>query len=112
MPTLLPIDSDNNPIPALRLKNGGAHSIAASGSSARNAVAFSSETDVVSIYATGPVYLKFGNSSVTATVTDHYYPEGVYYDFAVSGGDKTAQYTHLAVLAVGAACTVYVSEKE
>jgi hypothetical protein len=111
--TYLPTDQDQNPIPALRLKtSGGAHSLAATSSSARNSVAFSADTRVVSVYATGPVYLRFGGSSVTAANTDHYYPTGVYYDFAIGGGGKIAQTTYLAVLRVDTDCTVYVSEKE
>jgi hypothetical protein len=113
MTTLLPKDADDNIIPALRLRAGGAHSISATGSSARNSTAFSSETKVVSVYATGPVYLKFGSSSVTAANTDHYFPEGIYYDFAISGGDNKGPHnTHLAVLQAESACTVYISEKE
>jgi hypothetical protein len=114
MPTLLPKDADNNIIPALRLRGiGGAHSIAATITSARNSTAFNAETRVVSVYATGPVYLRFGSSSVTAAATDHYYPTGVYYDFAIGGGDvKGPRFTHLAVLRASADCTVYVSEKE
>ena len=114
MPTLLPKDADNNPIPALRLRGtGGAHTIGATATSARNSTAFNAETQVVSVFATGPVYLKFGTSSVTAANTDHYYPDGIYYDFAIGGGDiKGARYTHLAVLRVSGDCTVYVSEKE
>ena len=113
MTTLLPKDADNNIIPALRLKSGGAHVIAASASSARNSVAFSADTRVVSVYASGPVYLKFGPSTVTATNTDHYFPNGIYYDIAIGGGgSKGPQYTHLAVLRADGDCSVYVSEKE
>jgi hypothetical protein len=113
MPTLLPVDSDNHPIPAMRLKPGKAHEISATGASARNATAFESDTQVVSLYATGPVYVRFGASAVEAADTDHYFPEGVYYDFSVSGGDaKGPRFTHVAVLAAGDNCTVYVSEKE
>ena len=114
MPTLMPKDADNNVIPAMRLRgSGGAHAIAATATSARNSTAFNAETQVVSVYATGPVYLKFGGASVTSAATDHYFPDGVYYDFAIGGGDiKGARYTHLAVLRVSSDCTVYVSEKE
>lgn len=114
MTTLLPKDADNNVIPALRLRSsGGGHAIAATSVSARNMIAFSPETKVVSVYATGPVYLKFGGPGVTSSNTDHYFPAGVYYDFAISGGGaKGPHNTHLAVLAAGANGTVYVSEKE
>ena len=114
MTTLLPRDDDNNAIPAMRLRDNGSHMIAATASSARNAVPFASTTRVVSVFATGPVFLHFGKSDVTAANTDHYYPGGVYYDFALSGGvpGKSQHSTHLAVLAVGSNCTVYISEKE
>ncbi len=111
MTTKLPLDSNNNPIPALRLKSNAAHAVASSGTSARNTSAFSAETRVVSVYATQDVYLAFGGASVSATSGDHFFPAGVYYDFAI-GGDATGHYTHLAVLRVSADGYVYISEKE
>jgi hypothetical protein len=111
MPTLMPTDINDNAIPALRLRASGAHAIAAGATSARNTAAFNAETRVVSLYATVPVYVKFGNSAVTATASDHYYPAGLYYDFAV-GGDQSGHYTHVAVLRASSDGTVYVSEKE
>lgn len=110
--TSLPLDKNNNPMPALRLKNGGAHTISATASSARNATAFSADTKIVSLYATVPVYVRMGNSTVAATSADHYFPEGTYYDLAI-GAHAAAQYTHIAVLRVGSESgTVYISEKE
>ncbi len=111
MPTLLPQDSDSNIIPAMRLLPAGAHHISSSSSSARNSTNFNDGTRVVSVYATEAVYLKFGDSTVTATSSDHYYPGGVYYDFAI-GGDRTGHYTRLAVLRVASDGDVYISEKE
>lgn len=111
MSTFLPLDSNDVPMPALRLKNGGAHSINATSSSARNATALDAATRIVSVYAEQPIYVRFGDSAVTASATDHYFPAGVYYDFSV-GGDNMAHYTHVAVLAVSADGSVYISEKE
>ena len=111
MTTKLPLDSNNNPIPALRLKDGAAHSISSSASSERNSTAFDADTRVISIYATQDVYIAFGGASVTATTSDHFFPAGVYYDFAV-GGDGTGHYTHVAALRVSADGAVYISEKE
>ena len=109
--TTLPRDSDNTPIPALRLKFSGAHSINANAStSTRNATAFDEDTRVVSVYATAPVFIKFGNNAVTATASDHYFPAGLYFDFAI-GGDKTLHTPHLAVLTQSGTGTVYISEK-
>lgn len=113
MTTLLPKDADNNIIPALRLKSGGAHVISATATSAHNSVAFNDGTRVVSVYATGPVYLRFGDDEAEATSSDHYFPSGIYYDIAISGGgSKGPRHTHLAVLRADSNCTVYVSEKE
>ncbi len=112
MTTILPTDADDNPIPAVRLRSGGAHSIATSGASARNTVAFDEGTRIVSVYATQDVYIKFGGAGVTAADTDHFFPKGVYYDFAVGDGSRTAHYTHVAALQVSAGGTVYISEKE
>ena len=110
MPTLLPRDSDNNIIPAVRLKVGGAHSIAVTSSSARTGP-FSADTRIISLYATVPVYIKFGDSSVTATTSDHYFPSGVYCDFAIGGG-AVPQYGYIAALRVSTDGTIYISEKE
>ena len=112
MPTLLPRDSENNIIPAVRLKSDGAHSIAVTASSARNSVAFSDDTQIISLYASVPVHVKFGTSSVTAATSDHYFPAGTYYDFSIGGG-KVNHYTHVAVIRNGSTDgTVYISEKE
>lgn len=111
--TYLPLDDDQHPIPALRLKvMGGAHSIAATATSSRNTVAFATTTKVVSVYATGPVYLRFGGGAVTAVNTDHYFPAGLYYDFSIGGGGKIGQFSNVAVLRADTDCAVYVSEKE
>jgi len=112
MPTILPLDDDSNPIPAIRLKaGGGAHAISAGATTARNTTAFADETKVVSLYATVPVYVRFGGASVTATAADHYFPSGVYYDFSIGGG-AVPHYTHIAVLRVSGDGSVFVSEKE
>ncbi|MFP4098751.1 MAG: hypothetical protein ACLFP8_08930 [Alphaproteobacteria bacterium] len=110
MPTVLPQDSNDIPLPAMRLKTDRAHAVSVSTTSARNSAAFDTETRIVSLYATGPVYIKFGSSTVIATTSDHYFPEGFYYDVAI-GGDSTAQNTHIATLAVDYDCMLYISEK-
>jgi len=111
MTTLLPTDIDDNPIPAVRLCAGGAHAITTSGTTARNSTAFDAGTRIISLYATENVYIKFGGASVTAAATDHFFPKGVYYDFAI-GGDRTPHYTHVAALQVSTGGTLYISEKE
>ena len=112
MSTLMPRDDDSRVIPALRLKPGGAHAIPAGAASARNALPFAPDTRVVSVYATGPVYVRTGGADVTASAADHYFPEGVYYDLSI-GDALRERHTHIAVLRAGAAdCTLHVSEKE
>lgn len=110
--TVLPLDANKNPIPALRLKiTGGAHTITISGTSARNSTAFSATTRVISLYSTVDIYVRLGSSSVTAVNTDHFFPANIYYDIAV-GGDDTGHATHIAALQVSGGGMLYVSEKE
>lgn len=112
MTTILPKDDDNNPIPALRLRDGASHKITATSTSTTNSTDFNEDTKVVSVYATEDIYLEFGLSSITATNTSHFFPAGVYYDFAINNC-KHAKDTHIAVLKTGANnATVYISEKE
>lgn len=111
MTLFLPQDIDGNPVPAIRLKDGAAHTVSTSGTAVRNGTAFDSETRIISLYATEPVYIAFGDASVTASSADHYFPANTYYDFAI-GGDKVGQYTHVSAIAVSAAGVLYISEKE
>lgn len=107
----MPLDRDGNPIPALALKEDGAHTISVSATSARNAVAFNENTRVISVYATVDVYLKFSeDSTVTATSGDHFFPANTYYDIAI-GGNKTSHKPYLAALRVNSDGTLYISEK-
>lgn len=113
MTTLLPKDADNNAIPALRLRDGGAHTLSVTAVASANSVAFNEDTKVISIYATAPVYLKCGDNGVTATTSDHYFPGGVYYDIAIAGGaGKGAHSSYLSALRLDEDCTLYISEKE
>lgn len=113
MTTLLPKDADNNIIPALRLKDGGAHKITAAATANRNIIPFNSETKIISIYATVPIYIAFGGVDINASISDHFFPAGVYYDIAISGGSaKGSQKNYLSVLQVSDGGTVFISEKE
>lgn len=113
MTTLLPKDADNNTIPALRLRSGGAHVLNVTGANVRNNLAFNEETKVISVFATAPVYLAFGDASVTATPSDHYFPANTYYDVAIGGGaGKGAHNAYIAALRTSEDCTLYISEKE
>lgn len=109
--TTLPMDRDNNPIPALALNPNGAHIINVTSTSTRNITAFDGDTRVVSLYATDDVFIQFGDSTVTAGNTDHFLPKGLYYDFAI-GGDKVMHMSHIATITNDADCIVYISEKQ
>ncbi len=109
--TTLPMDRDNNPIPALGLNPNGAHIINSTNASTRNGTAFNTDTRVISIYATDDVFIQFGDLNVTATTADHFLPKGLYYDFAI-GGDKVMHMSHVATIANNTDCTVYISEKQ
>ena len=110
MTTLLPLDGNHTPLPALRLKNNGAHSINATDTAARNSIVFDADTQIVSVYASGPVFIRFGDSTVTASSADHYFPEGLYYDFSIGGG-AVAHASHISVIRANYDCEVFVSEK-
>lgn len=119
MPTLMPCDDNDKPIPALRLKPGGAHSADAASGSSRIGP-FAPDTRVVSIHPTVPVFIRTGDETVTAGPGDHYFPEGIYYDLSL-GAAAGGRHTHLAVTAADAGGsaggtpangTLYVSEKE
>ncbi len=113
MTTLLPKDADNNVIPALRLSDNGAHQITATGTAARNSTAFDETTKVISLYATSDVYIAFGDNTVTATTSDHFFPAGLYYDVAITAGNgKTAHNAYMSALRVQSDGVVYISEKE
>ena len=63
--TLLPVDSNDNVIPALALKPDGAKTVSAMTSiSTRNATPFDSATRVLSLYADVPVYIRFGEANI------------------------------------------------
>lgn len=110
MSTYLPLDERKNAIPALRMNGDKAHTISISSSSTRNSTAFDDQTHVISLYATEDIYLRFGDSSVTATSSDHFFPAGVYYDVSL-GDEANGHATHIAVLRVSGDGTLYISEK-
>ena len=110
MSTLLPTDANNFPIPALRLRTGGSHSLSVTATSARNATAFNAATRVIGIYATAPVFVRLCGDTVTAVNTDHYIPADTYMDIAVAGDDEQTA-THIAAIRASSDGTLYVSEK-
>lgn len=110
MTTLLPVDANNYPLPVLRLLSGGAKTITVTSASARTATAFDTETRVIGLYATTAMFVRFGNSSITAAATDHYLPADTYMDVSIAG-DEMQSFTHMAAIRAAADGTLYISEK-
>lgn len=108
--TMMPTDANSNPIPALRLRSGSAHSVAVTATSARNTTAFNTATRVIGLYATQPMFIRFGDNAVTAAATDHYLPADTYMDIAVAADDVQSA-THVAAVRAVADGTLYISEK-
>lgn len=112
MSTYLPTDSNDNPIPVMRLRPGAAHQIAAiTASSAKNTTAFDNNTRVISIYADTDIYVECGDNTVTATSSSHFFPAGLYYDVSIGEPSQSTR-NYIAVIAKSADGTVYISEKE
>ena len=109
MPTSLPIDSQGNAIPALRPRPGAAHEIAVTSTSARNTIAFADDTQIISVFASVPCKVALGDSSVSATTSDHFIPAGQYLFFSI-GMATRGQASHLAVIATDGDGTLYISE--
>ena len=108
----MPKDDSGEPIPCIKTKEGKAHKIAVSATSARNSTAFELTTTVISFYADTNVYFEFGNDSVEADNTCHYMPAGVYYNFSLNDRDREKKYTHIAVIRDTEDGNVFISECE
>ena len=106
--TTMPNDNLGRPIPTLGYVDGGAKTVAFTATSARNGTAISSDVRVVTLYATQPCYLRFGDNTSVATATDHYFPADTYYDVAL-GPDTKDRY--IAALRVSVDGTLYISER-
>lgn len=105
----LPLDAGGNPIPAVAIRPGGSHNITAGSATGTNTTPFRDDTVIVSVFVDGDdgVFMEFGDSSVEATSSSHFFPGKIYYDFALKKG-----WTHVAVLRADATDQeVYISEK-
>ncbi|MCG5244257.1 hypothetical protein [Azospirillum doebereinerae] len=113
MPTFLPRDEDFHPIPALRLKPGGAHALAVGDASARNAAAFSADTRVIAVHSDVPAFLRTGDAAVEAAASDHFLPAGTYLYLSVGESRRNGRHSHIAALAADQTPgTLHVSEME
>jgi hypothetical protein len=81
-----------------------AQRISASTTSARNATAFGKYNGKLLIYCDSELWYKLGNSTVTATNTDHHLPPGM--ALVMDRGESD----HLAVILGSGTATVYISE--
>jgi hypothetical protein len=110
MATMLPVDGDNNTIPVLSLRPGASQNVAVTASSARSATAFNTDTRVIGLYATVPMFIRLGDNTVTATTSDHYLPADTYMDVSVAANEKQ-KYTAIAAIRNSSDGTLYISEK-
>jgi hypothetical protein len=98
--TRLVRDDDLAPMPIMPW--GTVHNLSPTEASAvRNTTAISAECGVVSIVAIGgAAHFKQGDSSVVATVTDPYLPEGEWYELPVFEG---SQWSHVSIISASGA---------
>lgn len=108
--TLLPLDDNDNPIPALRYLEGGAHK--AEGAAAATAlIALDEDTELLSIKTTGEITVAFGDENVVADADDHGFLAGETDVIPVSDPFTGEQeYSHISIYFVDAG-KVYVSER-
>ena len=99
--TLLARDDDSMPIPVMPW--GTVHNLAPTEvAAARNALAISAHAGVVSIIAIGgPAHFRQGDSTVVATTSDPYLPEGVWHELPVYEGDEWSYVSMLAAAGAG-----------
>ena len=106
-----PSEVDGGIIQVMRVKSGGAHHIAISGTTNRNSSAFPTGSRVIEIYCDTACYWQTGDNTVTASSADHFLPAGHARVYSL-GGDKQTQHTHIAVIQALASGTLHVSELE
>lgn len=111
MPTFLPRDEDFAPIPALRLKSGGAHTIALSDTSTRTALPFDPRTRVIAVSTTAAAFIRTGDETVEAAESDHHLPAGIYLYLSL-GDDRRGAHTHIAALENEGGGILHISELE
>ncbi len=109
MPTSLPIDSQGIAIPALRPRPGHARELTITSNSTRIASPFATDTQVISLYATADAKIALGDSTIDATLSDHFIPAGQLLYIAIGNRMRTRA-SHLAVIATDGNGTLHISE--
>lgn len=109
--TLLARDGDGAPMPIMPW--GTVHSLAPTESTAdRNASAISAQCGVVSIIAIGgAAHFRQGDSSVVATTSDVYLPEGTWHELPVFEGDAFSYVSVIAAPGAGS-ITAQICERQ
>lgn len=107
----MPSDADGKPIPMLALRPGGAQTIAATDTTARNATGFPTNVSGVMVQNDVPVHLKFGDANVSASAADSYLAANSQVILSLGTEKVSGRFTHLAVLRNGDSNgNVFVSE--
>ncbi len=112
-------DNNGTPIPALTMREGGAHAVAFTAIAANNSTAFKDDTVIVSLFSTEPCFIKLSeNSGDNASLSDHYFPANIYYDISLGGrpsegyGQKKPNKKYISAIQESSGGTLYISEKE
>lgn len=113
--TYFPTDRSGHPVPALSLKSGGGHAIAfTDASDAVNAIAFSDDTRVISIWSDSNFYIELGGEDVVVPSdgTEHVLnaPSPIF--ISIGDGVVSNHKKFIAVKGVSDSGTLYVSEWE
>ena len=98
----LPHDKNSKPVQALFPASQVA--VTVTGTTARTAADFDVDTLAVELTPTEDMYIKFGDSTVTATSSDVLIKSGIVYVYAINGNDR------LAAIRVSTNGTLYVTE--
>lgn len=110
--TSAPKDADGVALQALRpLLTAGSHQIIVTSTTARNSIAFGSASSALSLWALQDMFVRFGDSTVTATTSDHFIPKEMWLTFSL-GGDLLTAATHIAAIRDITDGTLHISEQE
>jgi hypothetical protein len=111
--TRLPRDDNNQSIPVLRFRTGGAQQASISSGGA-SSFSVPLGTRVVTLICSVNAYFESGIEGVTATSASHYIPAGLPFDMALGSdlSDIDGYHNIISVIAVSTSGTAYISERE
>jgi len=108
MSTEMPRDDFGAAVPVLGL--AAAYSTAFDATTSQRIGPFATGVRVVTLRTDGPVYIKFGDSSVVADSSDHFIAGGEILDLALGDG-SSVPITHIAVLGATGTGVLNLSER-